>query len=228
MGISVQFRDKDSVLTAYEDRGVPPFAIFQGKQFLFSFRGDNIDEGREYLQKILDMIDHSAAIYTLCVYEDLRDGEKIKNTTPHDGSFNFRFNEYQPSEARALGMPGNSFEVYELKKEIKELKETIEELKNSDEEEETTENKIIGTIERVMNIPGINDLILNFVGALKPKQNITAIGAAPGEEEKAQKAFSELAEKYPIFADKVIYLRRLMDEDPKKLESLLSYLNLLG
>lgn len=92
----VQFRSAGSVVNAYTARDCPKFAIWAGKQFLFKYDGTDIDEGAQYLAQCLELLQGSAGIYTLAVYEE---SGSIKSNTPYDGSFNFRFND-ESSEYR--------------------------------------------------------------------------------------------------------------------------------
>jgi hypothetical protein len=91
VGRSVQFQTLDNVLDAYELRKVPSFSIYQGKQLLFKYEGNDLDEGADLLNKFLGYLQQSAAIYTLCVYEEFNG--KINDKTPYHGSWNFRFQE---------------------------------------------------------------------------------------------------------------------------------------
>lgn len=87
MSSSVQFYGIKPVLQAYQNRDVEAWSLWQGKQYLF--RGIGYDA----LSAYLNMLDEagSGAVYTLKVYDDIEDEKKIKETTPADGSFNFRF-----------------------------------------------------------------------------------------------------------------------------------------
>ena len=94
---SVQFYGIDPVLLAYQNRDVDAWSLWQNKQYLF--RGIGYDALKSYLT----MIDQqgSGAVYTLKVYDDIEDEKKIKESTPADGSFNFRFSdesEYVPGQ----------------------------------------------------------------------------------------------------------------------------------
>lgn len=86
MGQAIQFRNKATVLKAFENRGVEAWGLFQSKQFLF--KGIGIDE----LETVLNALSEGGtnAIYTLKVYEEVEDPAAIKSNLPDDGSFNFR------------------------------------------------------------------------------------------------------------------------------------------
>lgn len=93
MAVSCQFWGKDSVLKAFDLRGVDVWAIFQGKAMIT--KGD----GAEDLSSFLDMLSggYTQAIYTLKIYES-SDVSDVKDNTPSDGSFNF-----QLSDTGAMG-----------------------------------------------------------------------------------------------------------------------------
>src|SRR4029077_12155374 len=93
VGKSVQFRGIDTAVDAYKNQDVPKWGLFQGTQFLSKYEGSNIQEGAELLEAFLRALDLRTAdncTYTLCVYDGLPDGEKIRSNTKYDGSFNFR------------------------------------------------------------------------------------------------------------------------------------------
>lgn len=222
---SVQFRNIDSVLMAYRDRDVPAWAMFQGKQFLFSYSGSDIIEGEEYLRKILEMISESAAIYTICIYEDLPTG-KIKSNTPHDGSFNFRLNEYEPSQRMISGVSSN----YALEKKVEDLSNKLDMLLNEEEEPEQ-ENNLIGQINQIMEIPGVKELAMSIAGMFIKPQPQPVAGAINGPEEgklnQALSALMEMGEAAPILIDKMIRLNEIRKENPKLFETYISYLQMI-
>lgn len=89
VGKGVQFSGADQVLKAYTSRDLAAFALWCGKQFLFTYEGDSIDEGEELLKTWLDNLKDSAATYTLTTYKSW-EGEDITAQTPFHGSFNFK------------------------------------------------------------------------------------------------------------------------------------------
>lgn len=93
---SVQFRGADMVLEAFDQRNIEAWALWQGKQFI----GKGI--GREPLEWWLVNLQkmHSTAVYTLKVFEDIKDEKCIKEKTECDGSFNFRL--FEPGDIGAI------------------------------------------------------------------------------------------------------------------------------
>lgn len=87
-----QFRGVNQTMAAYIANDVPTWSLKNGpNQLLFKYDGTDMTEGEADLRATLAMLykGGSAATYTLCVYEDWKKGQKIKNNTPYDNSFNF-------------------------------------------------------------------------------------------------------------------------------------------
>ena len=151
----VQFKDIESVLDAYTNWDIPAFAIWCGKQFQFRYCEKSMTDGKAFLANWLQMLyDNgagSAAIYTLCVYEDLPDDGKIKSNTAYDGSFNFRLNEYPSGYVQ--GQPGG---MNALVSEINALKKKLAE-KEEEEEEDNTYG--LGKLGLILQHPAIEPLV---------------------------------------------------------------------
>jgi hypothetical protein len=128
---SVQCRDVDSVVAMYQNMNIPAFGIKQNGALNFKYAGDDLQQGAIQLQGFLQLIadNESAAIYTLCLYEDLSKG--INERTPADLSFNFRLIEqpsgYMVGEAYRGGYAQLIGEIQAIKKELAARKEQPEE-----------------------------------------------------------------------------------------------------
>lgn len=147
---SVQFRDKEKVIEAFEYRQVEAWALWQGKQFLF--KGIGVEE----LTNVLNMLGTSSnAVYTLTVFEDIDDARQIKHNTQHDGSFNFRLNEpnqeLEPTRALAY-------------QRTHERLDRIEKLL-SEEVEEDDEPETVGQAkpQKITGIPWADSLIHTYL-----------------------------------------------------------------
>jgi len=139
MSSAVQFRGRDQVLGAFENRDVDAWSMWAGSQFLFK------GIGIEKLEKIFDLMEGeqgaSNAVYTIKVYEDIADEKKIKSNTQHDGSFNFRLNgEHMLS---GTGIPSN--QNWKFSDQLAQLQEEIRLLKQPPPPEEE-EEKTIGSV----------------------------------------------------------------------------------
>lgn len=125
MGQTVQFKGKETVLAAYSNRQSGAWSIWQSKQFMF--RG----YGEDDLSSVLTALEQGGtnAIYTLRIYDEIEDVEKIKSNTPDDGSFNFKLN------AETQELTQSQYTSYHLLQEkIQSLENKIEELEDQEPE----------------------------------------------------------------------------------------------
>lgn len=147
---SIQFRGLSQTMTAFENRGVDAWSLWDGKAFMFKGIGSND------LTTILESLNNSGttAIYTLKVYEDVTDVKKIKASTDCDGSFNFRL--YEREDEVNNYRPGQSYEhVRQLTERVNTLEERILAALETKQEEETEEpeTNFIGTITGLLQDP---------------------------------------------------------------------------
>jgi hypothetical protein len=130
---SVQCRDLDSVVSMYQSMKIPAFGIKQNGALNFKYTGEDLDEGARQLHGFLTLIaeNESAAIYTLCLYED--PGRGVNERTPADLSFNFRLLDqptgYMMGEAYRGGYAQIIGEIQQIKKELAARREQPEESK---------------------------------------------------------------------------------------------------
>lgn len=137
MAASIQFYGKDAVTTAADNRQCARWAMFDGRQFLFKYEGNDKEESLQMLEKTLDCLQESGTIsrYTLKFYEE---AVKIKENTPCDGSFNFKlFEEEQIQQRKVMYQANNS----ELLKRLEAIEEKIS--GSGDEEPEEEEEDFI-------------------------------------------------------------------------------------
>lgn len=169
---SVQFKGADAVVKAYTMRNVARWGIWQNRQFLFKYEGDDTNEGADQLQEILQMIAESPAVYTLKVFEG---AGRVTEKTECDGSFNFKLQE----PAEAVGGVGRVDPV--IHTILDQQKEILKRLEMSEAEAMEPESAgAIGQIERVMQIPGVAQLVSGIVSRfLNPIQRGGAAIAGP-------------------------------------------------
>jgi hypothetical protein len=140
---NVQFRGIDTVLKAYENRNCPAWSLWVAKQFLFKYEGSTVEDAKGNLEETLAMIEEngSTAIYTLKIYEDLKQGQKITEKMECHGSFNFRLQD-DPNEYRR----GSNA----LESKINALQKRIDEYEAEEEEED---DSALGQINQVLENP---------------------------------------------------------------------------
>lgn len=161
---SVQFYGSDNALTAYENNRVPAWGLFSGRQLLFKYTGQDIEEGAALLDEVLRMIEHSNATYTLKVFEPDKNGEvKIKENTPCDGSFNFKLVDENTYEERKQQRFGNNNNLIESKLAAIEAK--LESLESEPEDEPDESGSVLDRVGAIfLNEP---EKISVMIGAIQ-------------------------------------------------------------
>jgi hypothetical protein len=87
---------KEAVCGWYADMAreeSPCYSVWEGKQLLFSYSGDDIDRGMVRLDTNLSLAADSkvSCVYTLRLYNDIKEGKNLINEkTPYCASINFR------------------------------------------------------------------------------------------------------------------------------------------
>jgi hypothetical protein len=168
---SAQFIGRTAALKAFQNSNCTNWSVLQGKQFMFKY--DGVDSGEAYnaLSELLDMIANSSgseAIYTLRVYDlDLPTAKskvqkvKIYETTPYDGSFNFKLFD---QENAGPGGASRYRENESLKKEISDLKLLYQEMiKKRNEEDDDEKSGISGMISGILEDPQMKAAIVGKV-----------------------------------------------------------------
>lgn len=225
MSASVHFKGIDNVLNAYEQRAVPAWSLWQGSQFLFKYEGNDISEGATALNEILDRLAQSSnAIYTLKVYEELQGG-KIKDKTPHDGSFNFKLNlDSQEITTSQYGALRNQNAILE---KLERLEQRMNEREEEEEEEEPKSK--LGLIGEILNDPGISQIVMPLVskllginGANTPRPTIAGIN--DDEAATLKQAIEILKKSDPDLPAHLMKLAKLSQESPDSFKFLLNAL----
>lgn len=221
---SVQFYGTDAVLLAAENRNVPNWAIFQGKQFLFKYEEGNMDESLQYLLSILQSLQISSATYTICFYED---DVKIKQNTPHDGSFNFKTISEGEREAKNQSYQNNSAAILQKLDAIETRLSLIEE--EDEEEDEEEPGGLNGIVAGLLNEPDKLMQLINvgksLLGIGSP-QRPAAVAGVPGndEDEKINRAIESLKQSDPDFSIHIEKLAAIAKEQPKFFNQLIKML----
>lgn len=231
-GRSVQFMQSGDVINAYELRAVPAFSVYQNKQLLMKYEGETMQEGAELLSQFLECLQNSAAIYTLCVYEEFQG--KINDKTPYHGSWNFRFQ----SDTAGYINAGNNFsrELAAMNKRLDDL--TIKRIGAPEEEEE--KNSIVGFMDRADEIAShplverFLPMILGAIGVKMPPESESKIVAASlaGLNDKTVgpaliDAVRKMITAVPSCENKLIELGKIAETNPTKFSQLVGYLNLI-
>jgi hypothetical protein len=194
------------------------------------YEGEDLNAGADLLSQFLDCIQNSAAIYTLCVYEEY--SGKINDKTPYHGSWNFRFQESTQSYKEG-GIA--------ISKQIALLTEKVEKLSAVTEEDEP-EDPVLDTMDRIgaiANHPLVEQFLPMILGAIGVKlpgmqQNDKPVGAIMAGLSDAAvvspaliTAVRKMITAVPSCEKKLIELGEIAEKDPNKFAKLVGYLNLI-
>lgn len=243
LGRSVQFRGIDNVLRAYESNAVAPYALFQGTQLLSKSEDQSLENNKALLSELLNRLNNedNVATYTLCVYDDLKDGEKIKNNTKYDGSFNFKLNDsmqdYKSQRSAGMGAIMERLEAIEANQNRKnEIEETEPEEKSGwaaigkliehPDVQRAIAGKFVAILDGITNLfPGANKV---FPSPSFPAQIGAVTKTLSGEQtEKLNHAIEFLSTVDPLLGDHLYSIAVVARQDPAKYNSIISMINLL-
>ncbi len=237
MSSSVQFKGIDNVLSAFENRNVPAWSLWQGRQFLFKHEGNDLKESADSLHQILDQLNESTnAIYTLKVYEDWNGG-RIKNNTPDDGSFNFKLN--AEGQEITLSQYGKVNGMGAISERLAAIEERL-----TDKEEEEPKSKF-GMIGDILNDEALGPIVAPILTGLlqkiltpvkrtesgqattqQPTQNDfmrpAAIAGIEEYEQTLSEAIAILRKADPKLPEHLTKLAKMSQEDPGSFQQLLS------
>lgn len=219
---SVQFYGAEKIIEAAANRKCCRWAIFCGSQFLFKYEGESDQESQDFLSQVLESIEHSSAVYTIKFYED---AVKIKDKTPHDGSFNFRLiGEDERMQKQAVYQTGSRAVIDKL--------EAIEARLNAiDEAEEEEPAGISGVLMGLLQEPEKLGALINIgksllgMGPTYTQQPVRVAGTPGGEDEKLSKAIETLKRNDPKIADHLGKLADISETDKATFKYLLSMLD---
>lgn len=124
----MQFRDAESVLEMYDNVKIIPFSIKQNGAVNHYYEEDDATEARQQLEWFINRLEQSGseAIYTLCLYKNLK-GD-IDEKTPCNLSWNFRLHHQVIGSTPGSYNPGGYAAVLQ---ELKEMKKEILALKSA-------------------------------------------------------------------------------------------------
>lgn len=155
---SIQFRNKESLLSYYESLGIDTWAIYFEKDKCFS-RGASLED----LEKSLSILEDGASnsIYTLRVYND-KSPEKISPKDIASYSINFRLNGDNMQEPQSSKGVTRSQQYSAIGKVHQMLEEKIAKkmfaMMDGESEREEPENKL-GIIGEILEHPVIGNIV---------------------------------------------------------------------
>lgn len=222
---SVQIRDTATVCKVYEMMKIPAWAIKQGSTVNWKYQGDSLEDGKAELRSYCELLEENetAAIYTLCLYEDLEG--KITDKTPADLSNNFRF-----IDTVACGGPGDHYggTYGTMLAEVKQLRKELQDLKNQPPEEA---NKL-GMIGELMEMEALQPIIMGVANKvadwiMSPAKGVGEMkrvsGVPPGAIAGPSPAFAGNWREEPRISAALDVLAGSLTDLPEVLEQLGRY-----
>jgi hypothetical protein len=192
MAKAVHFHGVENIVEAFENKGIPFFAVVSDKCIIHknATNADMTEAGAE-LQQFLEMLNNASnAVYTLKIFETVPTGG-IKENTPADYSLNFRLNlpDMLPEHAgRQKYYEARSSQSNEILSEIKALNKRIDDMEKEDEDDEPQGISGIfnSTVNTLIQNPEVQQMIagklIGFLGNLTGGQP-AAIAGVPGTQE---------------------------------------------
>ena len=209
---NVHFWGVESVLKAYDQRGVETWAIVQSKQMLN--KGDSREDLATYLKTLWQ---DSTAIFTLNFYET--EVDNVKPTTPNDGSFNFKLS----LQNHGSTVSGNESLVLS---ELNALKLKFEQWENEDLEPEESEPDMWERISGLLEKPAVVGLINKFTGLnMQPIGKVGNIPPGENNDREIESAIAILKTKDPLLGKHLMKLATMATNNPANFQFLLSTLD---
>ena len=160
MGEAIHFRGKDAIVEAYERNNIPACTFCSGKDILFCYDGDSVDEGGQLLGEFIDALKagKTRATYKLKVYKF--PPKDINRSTKENFAFNCTILDDQEDEE-----VGRGYDTRYLVEEMKQLKATVGNLMIEKEEPEEEEPMPVWqqAINGILSKPEIQNLLMTKV-----------------------------------------------------------------
>lgn len=227
---AVLFRGATQVMNAYRKIDIPAWALWSGKELMFSYSGDDHAEGEQLLQQTLQMLveGESQAILSLRIYDDLS-GKKINNQTAFTNSFNFALIDpedgYIHAPAKKSALMGR----------ITALEEQLAAKKEQDEPQPSSfmdrigaildrpeiQDRLIGTVvDMVRQALGVKKPIGTMGNVTDPQPQSAAQGSAweqlpTDQQHKLRQAMEILMVRDPQLGDHMLALSQMSESKYK-------------
>ncbi len=157
MGEFIHFRGKDAIIEAYENNGVPACALCSGKDLLFCYDGNDIDEGAGVLGEFIERLSkgHSQGVYQLRMYKN--PPEDITIATKQSYSFKCKIMspEAEEDQMELMHATGN------YRRRIEALEAKLAESEDMEEEEPIPAWQ--QTINGVLQRPDVQNFVMSKI-----------------------------------------------------------------
>jgi hypothetical protein len=162
MGEFIHFRGKDAIIDAYERNGIPACTLCSGKDLLFCYDGDSLEEGSGLLGEFIDALKmgHSQGVYQLRMYKNPPGDINISTKQ----NFSFKCRILDPDEDNVVTQ--QHADSYQYRKRIETLEAKLAEAEAAEDEPEPMpvwQQTINGVLQRPDVQNYVMGKIFNFV-----------------------------------------------------------------
>lgn len=226
MSSAVHFRGIDAILQAFQNKGIPYFAVSSGKQIIHkNATSEDMDEAAAELENFLRMLNQgSNAVYTLKIYEDIPKAG-IKENTPADYSLNFRlnFDTMMPDASQIASYNNRNDQYQNIMAAIAALNARIDEVEEEDDDEEDEQPQTVaGFLNGMIQRPEVQQMIMSGVMNFFNKSTPTAM--AGFDDDKLDQAILILKANDDKLGDDLMKLAQLAQNNPAQFNMLLGML----
>lgn len=240
----IHFRGKDAILEAYERQGIPACTLVSGKDIIFCYDGDSIEQGSAELGEFIDAlkVGLSQGVYTLRVYKN--PPKEINLSTKQNLSFKCRILDPDEMEEKNNGYAQRFYE-----KRISDLEAKLSGMPDEEEEEmpiwqstvagilqrPDVQNflmtKIFGIVEKFFGpagqqpaaaVSGVPEAVQST--AEKAMIDATALynGLSPEQRQRMDAAIGVLLQNDPEVGTNLLKIAMFLQKDPGKYRTYLS------
>ena len=235
---AVHFTNKESLVDAFRNKGIPYFAVVSGSLIIHKNQKiDDVEDAATELDSFLDMLNQgSNAVYVLRIYEAVPSGG-IKDKTPADYGLNFRLNidGMLPEPSRIAYLKNRDDYDKRLMERLEAIEAKINGVDDEDaEDEQPAQTGLAGVLNGLISNPAIQQALISrligLVDKFLPPVNPTIMSGSPAinginEEQKTlDNALTILRKHCPNLEEKLMALANLAEAEPAQFQMLIKML----
>ena len=233
----VEFIGKDGVLGWFDSNAeFPFFSVWLGNNLSFQFRGEDMNEARDTLERNLIAAEQqrNSNKYTLKVHKDLNADGFIDGKTPVFCSTTFKVydksteQQYQPANVSPYQSAIlEKLNGIESRLAIQEARLEADDLDEEDEQNNIQSNSG-DALAGLLSNPMVKDILIalgtRLLGGNSVKQPTALAGVPTEQQQKIDAAIQILSEKNPYLGDDLLKLADIAVNQPGQFDFLLSML----
>jgi hypothetical protein len=241
---TVAFRGTPAVVGAYEANDMTGWAIVCGKDIMFAYEGESVEDGAEMLREVLTNMSKgsSTAAYSLRCYKLTGKQLEITSATAYHRAFPFKLYEEEDMNPFEAGRRHYKQEADERLQKMQEQIDLLMKMNMEDDSEPDEPEGVNGFIAGVMKDPMIKQVLAGALAGIvrkfvpMPEMPAMVAGVGPcgtaevqsvleaGQPEKVQQAVNILCAQDPKLGDDLMKLATIALNNPGQFSFLLNML----